>query len=164
MGDLVKTEMGRPPLVRRDRKRVKLMIDAVADGHSTTMVAQAGGVARRTLYEWLYKGQDVREARQYDPEARVTPYDDDYLWFLEEWEKAELSRKQELLDRIAEAGKDPKRWQANAWLAERLYPDEFSLRRNVKVEDNSTKEVFTLTIGRPHEPGKEIPADYEIVE
>lgn len=131
------------------------------------MAAQVGGISRRTLYEWIYKGQDIRLAREADPDAKLTPYDEDYLWFLAKYENAEHSRKRMLLKRIEEAGEDPKKWQANAWLLERLHPEEFSLRSTVRMEAmTGEKEVFTLNIGRPHPAKKEEPqeADYEIVE
>ena len=135
------------------------------------MAAQAGGIARRTLYEWLYKGQEVRAAREENPDTQLTPYDEDYLWFLLQYEKAEYARKKQLVGRIDTAGQDPKKWQANAWLLERLHPDEFSLRSTVQVmEGPGGKEVFTLNIGLQHparqkEQEVEIPvADVEIVD
>jgi len=165
----VVNEQGRPPIVHRDRQRAEQIVSAISDGETTTMAAQAGGIARRTLYEWLYKGQEVRAAREDDPDTTITPYDEDYLWFLVQYEQAELARKRELLGRIGVAGKDPKKWQANAWLLERLHPEEFSLRSTVQVmEGPSDREVFTLNIGRPHparQKEQEVEAaDYEIVE
>lgn len=162
-------EQGRPPIVHRDRERAELIINAIKEGETTTMAAQSGGIARRTLYEWLYKGQEVRAAREENPEVQITPYDEDYLWFLLQYEIAEHSRKKELVGRIEDAGKDPKKWQANAWLLERLHPEEFSLRSTVSVQSEPVeKQVFTLNIGRPHpqrQNGDSVEdADYEIVE
>ena len=169
---LTNSEQGRSPVVHRDRERAKLIIKSISEGQTTKMAAQSGSIARRTLYEWLYKAQEIRLARESDPDAEVTPYDEDYLWFLYEFELAEHSRKQTLMRRIDEAGEDPKRWQANAWLLERLHPDEFSLRQNVQITDRSEKEVFTLNIGgRPkqleatmEDESGSTPVDFEIVQ
>lgn len=165
-------EQGRSPVVHRDRERAKRIITSIADGHTTKMAAQAGGIARRTLYEWIYKAQEVRLAREDNPDVELTPYDDDYLWFLYEYELAEHSRKEELMKRIEKAGEDPKRWAANAWLLERLHPDEFSLRQNVQITDTNDKEAFTLNIGgRPkqiqatvEDADISVPVDFEIVQ
>jgi hypothetical protein len=163
-------EQGRPPLVHRDRERAGIIINAIKEGETTTMAAQSGGIARRTLYEWLYKGQEVRAAREDNPDTQVTPYDEDYLWFLLQYELAEHSRKKDLLGRIEDAGKDPRKWQANAWLLERLHPEEFSLRSTLQVtSEPEDRKVFTLNIGRPHPQrqngGADVEeADYEIVE
>lgn len=126
------------------------------------MAAAIGGISRRTLYEWIYKGREIRELREENPAGQLTPYDEDYLWFLTNYELAEIERKTELLRRIEESGKDPKRWQANAWLLERLHPDEFSLRHSVRLEDTGDKEVFTLSFGSPPKQIQE--ADWSIVE
>jgi len=165
-------EQGRPPIVSRDRKRARKVIKALKDGATMDMAAQRGGVSRRTLYEWLYKGQDVRDARDADENARLTPYDDDYLWFLTEYEDAESEMKETLLRRIMEAGEDRQKWQANAWILERRWPEEFALRQVIK-NDRGQSGVFTLNIGgatpqsariTAHRNGdaEEIVADYEI--
>lgn len=166
MTQLAKSEQGLPPVVHRDKDRAKRIIEAISEGQTTKMAAQVGGIARRTLYEWIYKGQEIRELREEDPNANLTPYDEDYLWFLYEYELAEHSRKRSLLTRIEKAGEDPKKWQANAWLLERLHPDEFSLRRSVEITDRADKQVFTFNIGGPPKraPKEVQEADYEIVE
>lgn len=160
-------ERGRPPIVHRDRKRARKIIKALKDGATMDMAAQKGGVTRRTLYEWLYKGQDVRDARERDENARLTPYDDDYLWFVTEYEGAEAEMKQTLLTRIMEAGEDRQKWQANAWILERRWPDEFALRQVVRA-DRASNGVFTFNIGgatpqsKKLEAGPVVDADYEI--
>lgn len=161
-------ERGKPPIVNRDRDRAKFALKAVRKGHSTTMAAQAAGVSRRTLYDWRYKAEEIRRLQEEAPEELpLTPYDSDYLWFLREWEKAELKRKEELLKRIEDAGED--KWQANAWLLERLHPEEFSLRRTVEVADRRReKDVWTVRIGDNiaalGQNGNVEDADYEIIE
>ncbi len=160
--------LGKVPIIRKDRERAETVIKAIGDGHTTTMAAQAGGIARRTLYDWIDKGQDARHAISVDPEAQLTPYDQEYLWFLEQYETAQLERKRTLLARIEAAGSDAGKWQANAWLLERLYPDEFSMKRSVSLVSNgNNKQVFTLDMGgRPKQKALPEPqdADFEIVD
>lgn len=161
-------EQGRPPIVQRDRDRARHALKAVSLGHSTTMAAQATGVSRRTIYAWLDKGRSIRELKEHSPDdLPLTPFDKDYLWFLKGWEKAEYKRKEELLGRIDKASQDGK-WQASAWLAERLHPEEFSTRREIKLVDPNTEreEVFTLQMG--HAEVNDVPeikeVDFEILE
>lgn len=160
-------DMGRPPIVKRDRDRARFAILAISLGHSTTMAAQAAGVSRRTIYSWLTKGKQIRTTiEEYPHLLPLTPFDKDYLWFLKAWEKAEYKRKQELLKRIEEAGEDGK-WQANAWLLERLHPDEFSTRREVVISDErKSDEAFTINMG--HAEIVETPevkdAEFELIE
>jgi hypothetical protein len=51
----------------------------------------------------------------------------------------------ELLAQIELAGKNPQQWQANAWLLERLYPDEFGQVRqlNLRIEEEMNR-FFTM--------------------
>lgn len=161
-------EQGKPPIVSRDRGRAKNALKAISLGHTTKMAAQAAGVSRRTLYEWRYKGEAIRQLKEDSPEELpLTPYDQDYLWFLKAWEKAEYKRKEALLKAIDDAGKTS--WQAKAWLAERLYPDEFSKTRKIEVGTavEGNKEAWSIMIGdETAQIGSGNPveeADYEIL-
>ena len=132
------------PLLRRDRKRVQQILEEIEDGGTTKMAAEIGGVARRTLYEWVYKAQEIRDARMDDPMSSVTPYDDDYIWFLREYEKARHARKKKLLKRIEKAGEKGK-WQADAWLLGHYDPEDFG-RGQVAATTHTGNEVFTFNI------------------
>ena len=162
--------LGKVPIIRKDRERAEIIIKAIGDGFTTTMAAQAGGIARRTLYDWIYKGTDARDALESNPDTHLTPYDTEYLWFLEQYELAQLARKKTLLSRIEAAGSDAGKWQANAWLLERLYPDEFSMKRSVSLVSNGDdKQVFTLNMGAQPKKQIRVPkevteADFEIVD
>jgi hypothetical protein len=160
---------GKVPILVKDRERAEFVITAIRKGNTTTMAAQAGGISRRTLYDWIDKGLAARDA--VDTGIQLTPNDQEYLWFIGMYEQAQLERKQTLLDRIEEAGSDAGKWQANAWLLERLYPDEFSLKRSVSlISNNDDKQVFTLNMGGSelkklkNGNGATQDADYEIVE
>ena len=154
------------PLVRRDRKRVQKIIEEIADGGTTKMAASVGGIARRTLYEWVYKAEEIRTARQEDPMSAITPYDDDYIWFLREYELARHSRKKKLLKRIDKAGEDGK-WQADAWLLGHYDPEDFG-KQQVATQHGNGNEVFTFKIAtkpRHMREAEEVQdADFEIVD
>ena len=156
------------PLVRRDRKRVQKIIEEIKDGGTTKMAAEVGGIARRTLYEWVYKAEEIRDARQADPMSAVTPYDDDYLWFLREYELARHARKKKLVKRIEKAGEDGK-WQADAWLLGHYDPEDFG-KKQVEQQQNGRDDVFTFQIAtkprhvREREAKEIEDAEYEIVE
>ena len=156
---------GKVPILRKDRDRAEMVIDAIRQGHTTTMAAQAGGISRRTLYDWIDKGTDARNVIESGLDTKLTPFDQDYLWFIEQYDMAQLERKKTLLDRIESAGSDAGKWQANAWLLERLYPDEFSMKRSVSlVSSGQDKQVFTLNMGgKPKKEPEPIVPDYEIV-
>ncbi len=165
--DTVNSEQGRAPIVNRDRDRARNAILAAEKGHSQTMCAQAAGIARRTLYYWLDKGKQIRQLKEDAPHLLpLTPYDKDYTWFLRAFEKAEIKRKEELLSRIDKAGE--KSWQPNAWLLERLHPDEFSTRAHVQVTGSAGNEEKTFTLYMGTTEVKEDPdieeADYEVIE
>lgn len=160
---------GKVPILVKDRERAEYVIEAIRRGNTTTMAAQAGGISRRTLYDWIDKGVAARDAA--DTGVMLTPNDQEYLWFIEAYDEAQLERKRELLSRIEEAGSDAGKWQANAWLLERLYPEEFSLKRSVSLVSNSDdKQVFTLNMGgsdlKQLKNGNSEPADadFEIVD
>lgn len=52
--------------------------------------------------------------------------------------------KESKVKRIAKAGE--KNWQADAWLLERRFPDEFARRENVRVGDPEGKPLATAVI------------------
>ena len=164
--DTIPNDKGKPPILVRDKDRVKNVLMAVRKGHSTTMAAQAGGISRRTLYDWREKGEEVRRLMSDNPEELpLTPYDDAYLDFIKKWDKAEYERKEELVRRIDKAGEE--KWQANAWLLERLHPEEFSNKKHVTVSGPDRRgDTWTLKIGDKTAAlgGDDIEeADYEIV-
>lgn len=154
-----------------DEHRTEAILDALKDGGTYEMAAANANISRKTLYNWLRKGREAREARE-DPQRdveEVTPWDDLYIDFLEAVEEAELEIKKTLVGRIKDAGKDY--WQANAWIAERRWPEEFSQRKQVEHLGGEGEVKFTLDLGdkEPAEDPEEIEgdakeADWEIVD
>lgn len=146
---------GRPPKLVKHDGMVDEIIENLKEFPNLDMVAAASGISRKTLFNWLARAREVREVRQQDEDARVTPWDDAYIDFLERFEKAELEVKKKYLDRIDDASASgPKYWTAAAWVMERLWPGEFSLKQTVRHEAQVQQDInLTLNVDSP--PGIE---------
>lgn len=164
-----KPEWGRPPTLCTDPDSVDRILDAIREGNTISIAAESGGVSRRTVHQWLQNARMAVVAREEDPEAEITPYDDHYIDFLIEFQKAQAEMKKKLLQRIIEAGE--KQWTANAWVLERLFPEEFSSKREVKLRsDVRERRKVSISIGAPPDEARLAPpkeqeiqeADYEI--
>lgn len=68
--------------------------------------------------------------------------------FLGELQNARERGKLRLLQKIDEAGNDPARWQANAWLLERTYPDEYALVNRVQLDARVVVENLRAIAGQ----------------
>ncbi len=101
--------MGRPTLL--DDLRAKRIVDAVAQGATRAVAAEAANVDRNTLLGWLRKGREGVEP---------------YASFLDRVKTAEAKGEAELLSTIRIAS--GKSWQAAAWLLERRHPKRYALR------------------------------------
>jgi hypothetical protein len=145
-GDIAR---GRVPVVANDRALALNIIKSIEKGHTISIAASHGGVSRRTVHNWLQHGKEAVLAREADPPTELTPYDDDYMWFYFEYEKAGAIAREFLLDRIIEAGE--KSWQASAWVLERRWPEEFSTRRQIEVKHTKreNRHVSINIGGRP---------------
>ena len=86
--------------------------DYIVQGLSNKDACALAGINESTFYLWLNEGEKGKSP---------------YLEFLESIKSAVPSRKKELLNKIAQAGRD--HWQAFAWLLERLHPSEFALTK-----------------------------------
>ena len=103
--------------------------------------ALLAGITEGTLYNWVNRGKQAKSGK--------------YLEFLKAIEKAELQFKNSLVASIRKSGRgDPERgikpqWQANAWLLERMYPEEFAERKRIDVGNADGKpfrieEIYVL--------------------
>lgn len=63
--------------------------------------------------------------------------------FLDDVLRAERSLEIEALQRICEAGKDPRHWRANAWLLEHYAPDRFGKRRGGRYSAAEVRALVT---------------------
>lgn len=83
------------------------------------------------------------------------------LEFSESIKKAEAERKRHLIDIVFKAAE--KQWTAAAWYLERVYPEEFGLRKENQAPDDSSysktitgEKIFEHFIKRAREEGYQI--------
>ncbi len=116
-------------------------------GSSYMDACKLAGIHEATFYDWLRRGR-VERARLHklgvevkgDGADKALPEELPYLTFFEMVEKAVPARKALLVGRIAEAGKDPRNWTANAWLLERMHPDEFGRKTRLEIKQIDWRE------------------------
>jgi transposase len=95
----------------------------IEDGLSNKDAAQLAGVSESTFYQWLK----------------------DYSEFSECIKKSQVKRKAFLIKKIFRAAQSS--WQAAAWYLERVYSDEFAIKRrfegnlSVNIQRKVLKEV-----------------------
>lgn len=117
--------------VRLSRKLGKAIAGRVAVGMPLLYAAQAEGVAKNTVHEWIRRGrgEDDRPATEL------------LSWFAGEMEKA----RAESIQRAVQAVYEDPSWQARAWWLERRLPDEFGRRERMEhtgeVEHRVTVEL-----------------------
>lgn len=150
----------RAPYVNSNKDACLHVVEAIKLGNTFTSAARAGGVSPRSVYGWLQRGREIRDSRESNPDFAINEFDDDYVWFLEQVEDAEAHCQMLLMSRIHEAGED--KWQANAWILERRWPHEYSLRTTVQHKADKKEDEWTVNIGAATH--SVVDADYQIVE
>lgn len=154
---------GLAPVIFRDRQKARDILNCRRTGGSKVMCAQKGGIARRTLYNWLERAEAIREARMDDPLISVTPYDKDYLWFIAEWEDADYLHKHKHL-KLIEGAAEEGNVGASQWLLTKLHPEEFGNNPPDRVmQPRDDARVIMMNI--PAIPRREIEvAEIEVIE
>lgn len=147
MSQVVKRQpnpVGRPPKI--DETLVNRVVESLLKCHTQKSAAVNAGISEKTFYNYIEKANEIRYLEENDPDSLpLTPWDHLYLTFLEAIEAAESEVQNKLLGRIDKAGLD--KWQANAWILERRWPEEFSTRQTVRHEGTKGGPVeFTLNI------------------
>jgi len=104
----------KPILVKFDHVREKVLDAIINDGAPIGMAAKRAGISRKTIFNWMAKGREAREAKA-TGNGPLTHWDDHYIEFLEEIENAEYDIMLKHLNRIDEAGEA--NWTASAWRA-----------------------------------------------
>ncbi len=99
---------------------------AIRLGNYKETAAQAAGIHRHTLENWVARGE-AGEAH--------------YVDFFDAVKKAESDAEKMLMRRIRAASIES--WQAAAWILERTRSDRFALRS--KVEQTTTLKLDTLS-------------------
>jgi hypothetical protein len=110
--------MGSAPNAKiRNKTTRDRIIRAVRLGATHALAAQAGGIGRRTLYDWLDRGKQAPHGV--------------YREFYDDFHQAEAAGAEMALAVIAKAARGGQ-WQAAGWLLERRYG--FRREAHVKVE------------------------------
>lgn len=110
-------------------KTIKIILDAISQGLTQRDASVLAGISEDTLSLWKKKDSD----------------------FSEQMRQKEIEYKLSLVQSIKEAGK--KSWQANAWLLERKWKDEFSPKSKLDLQVNETLEELGISIKKiltPH--------------
>ena len=103
----------------------ELIVRHLESGTTLAVAAQAAGVTRRTLRNWLAAGEEAEAAAEL---RQLNDREQAYLDLREAAEEARARAQVRALASIQRAGLDGS-WQAAAWFLERVFPEEFSARR-----------------------------------
>ena len=127
----------------------ELIATGISGGLSEKDAAEAVGLSVNTLNRWKRRGREEIE-RLIDAEnngeiAEIDPSEEVFVNFCEAMKRSVPQRKYKLLQRIDDAGKGT--WQANAWLLERIHPDEFGKRTRVDIKDWRSEVIELIKDG-----------------
>ena len=120
------------PLKRKNKasaKTIAIILDAIKEGLTQRDASALAGISEDTLSLWK-KDSD----------------------FSEQIRQKQIEYKLGLIRNIIKAGE--KSWQSSAWLLERKYKDEFSLKTKLDVEVNENLNQLTEKIKRILTPAK----------
>lgn len=147
---------GRPPKISDEI--ITSIIGALKDCQSYKSAAAIAGISEKTFYNYRDRGVEVLLAREENPNAELTEYDDLYVRFVTRIAEAEAEIEGNLVKRIYNAGAET--WQANAWILERRFGDRWGQKQHVEVGGAAGRPItFTLRI-----PGMNAPEDPGILE
>lgn len=105
------------------QKTVNIVLRAISKGLSQKDAAALAGISEDTLSRWKKEKVD----------------------FADKIRQKEITFKQKNIDVIRKTGED-KSWQAAAWLLERKYPEEFSLKQELRVTTESQDEEISRVL------------------
>lgn len=117
----------------------EIAVRIARDGCTYTDAAKLSGISVITFHRWMKRGRVEQERLGllgYDSEdvEFINVVELPYLNFFETIDKAIPLRKALLVSRIRDAGADPRNWTANAWLLERMHPDEFGRKTRLDIK------------------------------
>jgi len=105
--------------------KAKRIADLIAAGNDQETAAQAAGISKSTHYSWLSRGrlererlealenqEDQESTEEIEPEESERPF----VEYLDAIEKALAEAEAGLVLHIRTAAKEPRTWQAAAWL------------------------------------------------
>jgi transposase len=102
----------------------EIICKAIANGSTYAEAAELAGVTYNTLLNWKHRGEQAKSGKLFE--------------FFNTLKKAEDQSEAELLSRIVDAGRDPKHWQANAWILERRMPDRWGRKDKIEMSGDVT--------------------------
>jgi len=108
---------GRPSKFSIEKQDI--ICKAIANGSTYAEAAESAGVTYNTFLNWKQRGEKANSGRLFE--------------FFQSLKKAEDQSEAELLSRIVDAGRDPKHWQANAWILERRMPDRWGRKDRMEM-------------------------------
>lgn len=140
-------EVGRLPRDYEDLTKPKRdeICSLVAQGNFLVQACRQVGIDQNVVKKWLAYGE-IRPGTV-------------FAEFLRDLEAAEATAEHEALQRVHEAGKDPKYWGAAAWYLERKHPDRWSISSRINLlvkkeledflrhlQDCLPKEIFRIIV------------------
>jgi len=162
------TRHGVIPMFVRYNGFVEKLMEALDQNLTQETAANYVGTTRNTLTQWLRKGRRAREIVQEDPNGheKLGFWDPYYIALLEAVESKESERQIALLRNVEIAGQQKVEgsWQANAWLLERLWPESYSNKSEIRHaghDGGPIQHTFTLDQG---ERTGEIIRDAKVIE
>jgi transposase len=99
--------------------RRKAIVEAIARGNTLGHAAALAGVSRKTVYQWLAKGEAATNPRS------------SYRMFAEDVARANAQVAEEMIGVIRE--KAPDDWRAAMTFLERRFPDDYAKRERHEV-------------------------------
>lgn len=130
-------------------ERGPLVAAAIRKGAPTlSAAARLAGVHPSTVSEWMNRGLGLDDREQTD----------EMVEFVRLVETARAQFVQDRLDAIKAAGEDPKHWTANAWLLERMFPEEFARRQVIHKGEGLVKQY---AFAEPDIPEPDMPLEVE---
>jgi transcriptional regulator with XRE-family HTH domain len=148
-----------PPLFVRYEGFVEKLLEALDSNLTQETAAQYAGTTRNTMIQWLKRGRKARDLLAEDPNGHMKLgfWDPYYIALVEAIEAKESERQIGLLKNIEIAGKQKAegQWQANAWLLERLWPEHYSTRTEIRHaghDGGAIQHTFTLDQGESERP------------
>jgi len=125
---------GRPrKLTRPVQDRI---VKAIRLGASYALAAASASITDRTMYAWMAQGRNANSGMHFR--------------FYQAVKKAEADAAERALGRLQLAAKNGT-WQADAWLLERRYREDYALNSRVTVAGDASAPLrFTFAIGESH--------------
>lgn len=148
--------MARKIVLNEDK--IARIAELIAIGNNGETAAAACGLGRSTFYAYLARGR--QEIEKMEKRRNKTPRKSEemYVLFYNEVEKARGQAEATLIAYISKAAREPKSWQAAAWLVERRNPSQWgrTSRELATAEETAGAIVKLLGDGTEGDTGIKI--------